>query len=1204
MNTPPPPPAGNPAFATRRWGLLALALGAACLLVLTVHHLRADAQITSLDATQCEAGGSYMADASAGLISDCKALVAAHNHWAGQPDASAGSDVFTWGGDITTWSGLHFSSQRVTQLWLFEDQLTGSIPTQLGDITNLTRVYLDINQLTGNIPTELGTLTNLERLWLNDNQLTGAIPTQLGSLTNLQHLYLEDNQLTGTIPIELGSLTNLTHLGLDNNNLTGTIPTQLGSLTNLQQLYLNNNQLTGSIPTELGSLASLGTLWLSNNQLTGAIPIELGSLTNLQYLGLNVNKLTGTIPTQLGSLTNLQWLYLNSNQLTGAIPDLTALTSLEILWLSNNRLTGNIPTWLGTLTNLRLLYLNNNQLTGNIPTQLSSLTNLEIMYLNNNQLTGAIPTQLGSLTNLEELYLHRNQLTGAIPAQLGTLTNLELLWLFNNQLSGCVPVSLRGVFSLVFSGNPDLGSFCDGTGNIGNVVLLVTPGDGQAALSWVVEDRGVSGLAYRMCSEEAAASCGNWEELDVASDSVVVEGLDNGVEVWFQLQVSYRDGDTFLTPLVSALPMGLSAGEPADGAVYSACVGAAADPAGFEDIDGSFAEGAINCMAHYGITRGRSATVFNPSATISRWELALFLARAAVPAGVVLSPADQGFADVGGLSDEARLAVNGVAAAGIMPGVNDALFDPNGLVTRGSAAAALDAFLGEAVIGFGGTHPDDATPADAFTDIDQVPVSSYNAIRRLFELGIIRGTTDTTFAPQQLVTRAQMAVLMARLLAHTQARPAGLSLQVVGPEATGRASELLVSYRDPGFQPLPDVWVDVFAIAADDLNEAYDDQGECTDAAKPAVEGFTACRIDFADLSTDDLGDAFADFDSTGDITLVAWTGDIGDTYNTGATEVSASLALTIKDPADRLMVSDSLAETQTKLRYGDQVAYDLQLADSDGNPVALTGVKMSISIVETGTDSSDTITRTHATDNAGKVTFTWTMTDPDPAADDADTSVTITILGINHRVDSQDAVSCQDNQCTATWSDDDPAPEKVVLVQDEEYTLRADGAANRIQVQLTDQYGDPVRGEQITITTGTHDEPIGRYTGSNGMTAFAYQAVDQTPGAETISAEHTAENGRTLSDRITHYWAAHLDQTTADGTVLAVNTGTDEVVIQDGDQVLLIRYDSNDQYNDRNGNPLSFADFEKALEDITTSDLQITDYTGDPDQVSVIALT
>ena len=43
-------------------------------------------------------------------------------------------------------------------------------------LTNLTALYLDGNQLSGSIPPELGMLTSLQRLFLSGNPLTGCIP--------------------------------------------------------------------------------------------------------------------------------------------------------------------------------------------------------------------------------------------------------------------------------------------------------------------------------------------------------------------------------------------------------------------------------------------------------------------------------------------------------------------------------------------------------------------------------------------------------------------------------------------------------------------------------------------------------------------------------------------------------------------------------------------------------------------------------------------------------------------------------------------------------------------------------------------------------------------------------------------------------------------------------------------------------------------
>ena len=68
---------------------------------------------------------------------------------------------------------------------------------------------------------------------LNQNQLTGPIPPQLGNLSNLESLLLNANQLTGPIPVELANLSNLEELSLGGNQLTGPIPSQLANLPNL-----------------------------------------------------------------------------------------------------------------------------------------------------------------------------------------------------------------------------------------------------------------------------------------------------------------------------------------------------------------------------------------------------------------------------------------------------------------------------------------------------------------------------------------------------------------------------------------------------------------------------------------------------------------------------------------------------------------------------------------------------------------------------------------------------------------------------------------------------------------------------------------------------------------------------------------------------------------------------------------------------------
>ena len=456
-------------------------------------------------ASACVSGGAVGNAGSAGLVSDCAALLASR-------DTLAGSTTLNWSTTVAIdqWEGITIAGtpRRVTELRLPDRDLDGAIPAELGTLDRLRWLDLKQNRLQGQLPPDLGRLRRLRLLALGQNDLAGTIPAALGSLTNLHWLTLSTNRLSGEIPPELGRLTRLLLLDLADNQLTGPIPGDLGNLTDLGTLGLGRNQLAGCIPEELRNVKSVdggtsssallatngdfineivdnfpevnlpycddvraaeaeraalveifqtagGSTWIATDGWLTEAPIgewfgvrtdQRGRVTGINLAG---NQLHGEVPHALVHLSQLHDLNLSGNQLHGSIPiALADLTYLTVLNLSANRLQGAIPTALGELRYLAHLVLHDNELQGIIPPALGRLTNLRTLSLGRNQLRGAIPPTLGDLSYLSWLGLQHNQLTGEIPASLGRLSNLEVLALGANHLHGPIPADLGDLRNL------------------------------------------------------------------------------------------------------------------------------------------------------------------------------------------------------------------------------------------------------------------------------------------------------------------------------------------------------------------------------------------------------------------------------------------------------------------------------------------------------------------------------------------------------------------------------------------------------------------------------------------------------------------------------------------------------------------------------------------------------------------------------------
>ena len=622
----------------------------------------------------------------------------------------------------------------------------------------------------------------------------------------------------------------------------------------------------------------------------------------------------------------------------------------------------------------------------------------------------------------------------------------------------------------------------------------------------------------------------------------------------------------------SAIPVAGRDGEPDQAALYSACAGPAAESAGFGDVVGSFAEDAVNCLAHYEITLGTDPGVFSPAQVVPRWQMALFLARAASPAGIAVPKAtDQGFTDLR-VGAKTRDAINQLAALDIMEGTSATTFAPFDPVTRRQMAVLLARFLSVAPTGPGGADIDVITSDDDnFGDLANVAFDAVTAIRKLFEMGVTRGTTQNTFSPAAPVSRAQMAVFITRMLAHTNARPVGLVAQAEQTEVF-KDSDVRVSItlRDEKRLPRADQVVDIFT--AEDPTRAFDKDGRCTKHVLP-VSGGEVCAADGGDNTTDASGNITISID-VGDVDAVriwAWTGNEGEEFDADTTAPSI-VDVTTLSTASALEVSDDMAPTAKKLRFGDTVTFTFRLVDDDGDPVPRAGHTFSITVAESRdngrTFDRSTISKETGVDGAAEVTFRHS--DPSGAPGDvARLDLDIRNAG-DLAVNDETTIGMVDDDRSSgrdpllDWADEPEETSSLVMSVTREYRIastQGGGAGGTVRGTLTDQYGDPVVREQITFTSSDpRGVPRGvrRTTNTMGVATLHYQRNSAAGSVERITGRHGS-----LVATARQFWAAEATSAVqGSGEVRVLDKDNDTVIVVAANDVLLIRYDVGDHFN------------------------------------------
>ena len=624
-------------------------------------------------------------------------------------------------------------------------------------------------------------------------------------------------------------------------------------------------------------------------------------------------------------------------------------------------------------------------------------------------------------------------------------------------------------------------------------------------------------------------------------------------------------------------------------ATFDACIGAPA--AGFEDVAENHANaGDIDCIAYYGITKGTSATTYTPLMSVTREQMALFLTRLAGIVGIEVTsnPDDAGFTDIGDLSENSRTAINQLADLGIARGTSATTFSPSAAVRRDHMALFI-ARLMDMMDPFADPGADEGDPAFAyipkqvvnddmddnddsndkvvgspFTDLNSTTKTAYDAINALWELGVASGISDTAYSPAALITRASMAEFMAGVLDHSNARPAGVSMQVTKTTDFGEVSATrAISVRDDNFAPMGDVSVKVFT--ATESGGIDDDTGGCNnDNVCDWSDNENITNDDGNNFDTIDVATTGPDGTGTGNTeaseTWYAWMGSedneefvMGESGEAMVTLTAMPDALGIRVTAD---IAENTTTNQVDVGKDRTVVVTAQLIDTatagDASmAVAKEGVELAIARTRGTGNTDNPAPDPMKTDADGKVTFTI-MGPEDP--DDGTTvsrNDTVTFTG---NVDGDDTTGTTGNETaniTIQWSNADAAVDKGTAKTDAGYVIIDDDEVRvMVTVSYYDQYGNPAgSGNRLTITIDNTDDDnaeTGEASSGAGM------ARVRSNGTARFSANLKADAGDTFEVTVTALGTFN-DQGTFVDLTPAVDAA--ELTADNGNAVLAVRH-------------------------------------------------
>ncbi len=378
---------------------------------------------------------------------------------------------------------------NVKEINFQEMGLSGEFPAKIFNIKSLTSLYFHGNNLTGVVPENAKDATQLIRFYVSGNKLDSPLPyIDFEAANNLVKIELEGNYFTFAdvkpyhdaqevdkfkgfkdayqfahdtlivsaakglkhtfnVDITDGDTYNWEKVGVDTviemNNKSLVIDpvtdTDYVTYTCLVQDYdvlsFEIRAIFDLIPGIKNDSLALTKIYTAANgeTWTGGDSWLSGPVS--QWEGIKVEDVNG-VPR----VTELRLDKMNlSGEISSAIGELTALTRLDII--GNPEVGGAIPKEIYNCTMLKRWHMEDMpKLTGGIPDGIEALSSLErINFEGSVNLGGTIPAELFEITTLQRAYLEQAGFTGKLPETVKKATQLTRFYLHDNKLNGPLP---------------------------------------------------------------------------------------------------------------------------------------------------------------------------------------------------------------------------------------------------------------------------------------------------------------------------------------------------------------------------------------------------------------------------------------------------------------------------------------------------------------------------------------------------------------------------------------------------------------------------------------------------------------------------------------------------------------------------------------------------------------------------------------------